>query len=106
MKAIAISSGDRDPAHPNLRTVREQGLPQFAMESWFGYFAPAKTPQPIVDKLRAEFAAAMQSPDVIERFEKGGGRVLKLTPAQTEALVKQDTERWTALIRTADVQAD
>jgi tripartite-type tricarboxylate transporter receptor subunit TctC len=106
VKAIAISSGDRDPAHPNLRTVREQGLPQFAMESWFGYFAPAKTPQPIVDKLRAEFAAAVQSPEVVERFEKGGGRVLKLTPAQTEALVKQDTERWTSLIRTADVQAD
>jgi tripartite-type tricarboxylate transporter receptor subunit TctC len=106
VKAIAISSAERDPAHPNLATVREQGLREFAMESWFGYFAPAKTPQPVLDKLRAEFAVAVESPDVVERFQKGGGRVLKLTPAQTEALVKQDTERWTALIRRADVQAD
>ena len=106
VKPIAVTSAERDAALPNVPTVREAALPQFAMESWFGYFAPAKTPAPVLQKLRTDFAQAMQSPDVVERFQKGGGKVLRLTPAETEALVRQDVERWTALVRKADVQAD
>ncbi len=106
VKAIAVSTPARHPAFPNVPTVKEATGLDFDMVSWFGYFAPAKTPQPIVDRLRREVAAVLKIPDVVARFEAAGGQVLNLPVAETDALVKKDTDRWSKLIRAAGLKAD
>ena len=106
VKALAVSTRERIALHPNVPTVNESGTAQFEMESFFGYFAQAKTPRPVLERLRAEFARTMQHKDVITRFERSGARVLRLAAAETEALVAQDIEKWTRLIRQADIRAD
>ena len=106
VKAVAVSAAQRLPYHPDVPTVRETGVVDFDMATWMGYFAPAKTPAPVVARLRAEFDKVAQMPDVVGRFEKSGATPMRLSVAETEALVKRDIEKWTALIRAAGIRAD
>jgi len=106
VKALAVSNAKPDATMPGVPTVRQAKGPNFEMESWFGYFAPAKVPPDVLTKLRAMFARALTYPDVIQRFENSGGRVMGLAPAEMEALVIKDTERWTKLIKEAKVTVD
>lgn len=106
VRALAVSSKERQPFHPDTPSVFETGVAPLDMESWFGLFAPAQTPAPIVARLRTELAAVLARPDVSELFAKTGGRVLKLSVEDTEKLVRSDVERWTKLIRDAAVTAD
>ncbi len=106
VKAFAVSSRERQPVHPALPTVVETGVVDFDIESWFGYFAPAKTPPAALERLRAAFNKALEHPDVVGRFQKSGARVLKLSPGEAESLVKRDIEKWTRLIRQAQLSVD
>lgn len=106
VKAIAISSAQRNPLLPSVPTVNESGLTQFEMETWFGLFAPARTPAPIVERLRMEVAAIMTLPEIRATFERSGGRVLDMSASQTSAFVTAEVAKWTALIRQAGVTAD
>ena len=106
VKALAVSSRGRQPVHPNVPSVMETGVAQLDMESWFGLFAPAATPAPALARLRAEMAKVMVMPDLVERFQKGGGTAMKLNTADTEALVKREVERWTKVIREAGIKGD
>jgi tripartite-type tricarboxylate transporter receptor subunit TctC len=106
VRALAVSSRDRQPVHPQVPSVAETGVAALDMESWFGLFAPAGTPAPTLSRLRGDLAKVLAMPDVVERFQKGGGRVLTLSPADTEALVKRDVERWTRVIREAGIKGD
>ena len=74
--------------HPDVPSVAETGVAPLDMESWFGLFAPAATPAPILERLRAEFAKVVAMPEVAELFAKTGGRVLKLSPAETDAMIR------------------
>lgn len=106
VRALAVSSKDRQAFHPDVPSVSETGVAALDMESWFGLFAPAQTPAPIVARLRKELSGVLARPDVSELFAKSGGRVLKLSPEETDRLVRSDVERWTKLIREAGVSAD
>ncbi len=106
VKALAVSSRGRQPVHPNVPSVMDTGVAQLDMESWFGLFAPAATPAPVLARLRAEMARVMVMPDIVDRFQKGGGMAMKLGTADTEALVKREVERWTKVIREAGIKGD
>ena len=109
VKPIAVSSKARQAVHPNLPTVAESGvaaLDGFDMQTWFGLFVPAATPPAVLARLRAEMAKVMAMADLIERFQKSGGTPLRMTPAETEALVKRDVERWSRVIREAGIKGD
>ena len=106
VRALAVSSRERQAVHPNVPSVLETGVAALDMESWFGLFAPAATPAPALARLRADTAKVLAMPDMAERFQKGGGRALRLTQADTEALVKRDVERWTRVIREAGIKGD
>lgn len=106
VRALAVSSKDRQSFHPDVPSVFETGLAPLDMESWFGIFAPSQTPAPIIARLRKELTDVLARPDVSELFAKTGGRVLKLSPEETEKLVRSDVERWTKLIKEAGVTAD
>jgi tripartite-type tricarboxylate transporter receptor subunit TctC len=106
VKALAVSSKERQPFHPDVPSVYETGVAPLDMESWFGLFAPAATPEPILVKLRAAMAQVMATPDVQALFAKSGGRVSNLSAAQAEDKVMSDIARWTALIPQAGVKGE
>jgi len=106
VKPIAISSAERNPLLPKVPTINETGVTKFEMETWFGLFAPSRAPEPIVKRLRDEVAAIMKMPEVRATFEKSGGRLLDMSPSETEAFVKAEIEKWTSLIAQAGVTAD
>ncbi len=106
VRALAVSSRERQPFHADVPSVAETGVAALDMESWFGLFAPAGVPAPVLQKLRAEFDRAMANPDLVDRLKKSGGRPLAMNAAQTERFVATEVERWTALVREAQVKAD
>jgi tripartite-type tricarboxylate transporter receptor subunit TctC len=106
VKAFAVSSAQRFPGLPQLPTVNETGLARMELEAWFGIFARSGTAAPVLERLRAEMAKATQSPELVARFEKGGGRILRMSDAEAEAFVKSQVATWSKLIRDAGITAD
>lgn len=104
LRALAVSTAQRQAMHPDVPTVSETGVAPLDMDSWFGLFAPAATPKPILDRLRAELGKVLASRELVGMFEKTGGRVLQLSLAETETLVRRDIERWTKLLEDAGLR--
>jgi tripartite-type tricarboxylate transporter receptor subunit TctC len=105
VKAIAVSAPQRLAYHPEVPTVREAGV-DFEMVTWVGYFARAGTPAPALARLRADFDKALAMPEVRAMLEKRGAFPVRMPVAQAEALVAEDIEKWTKLIRSAGISAD
>jgi tripartite-type tricarboxylate transporter receptor subunit TctC len=106
VKALAVSGAARNPMHPSVPTIKESGVADLALESWFGLFAPAKTPPEVMDRLRAELVKVNAAPDVADAFRKAGGRPLNLNDAQARALVQGDVQRWTRLVQDTGLKAE
>ena len=104
VRALAVSSKERQAMHPDVPSVSETGVAPLDMDSWFGLFAPAATPKPVLERLRTELAKVLAGADVAELFAKTGGRVLRLSPAETDALIRRDVERWTKLLEEAGLK--
>ena len=104
--ALGISTATRSPMLPDVPTIAEAALPGHEYDVWFGLFAPAKTPRPIIDQLSKEIARILQLPDVRERF-LGLGSVPKWsTPEQFDAYVHAEIQKLGKVIRTAGVRID
>ncbi len=106
VKALAVSGAARNAMHPQVPTVRESGVAALELESWFGYFAPARTPKAELARLQQDMALVMKLPDVMERFEKAGGKPMALVGDDARALVRRDVERWTRLIKDIGIKAE
>ena len=74
VKALAQTCATRSPSAPDLPTMEEAGFPDFAIEGWYGIFAPARTPRPIVDKLSADINKALKEPKSMESWKTPGLR--------------------------------
>jgi tripartite-type tricarboxylate transporter receptor subunit TctC len=106
VKALAVSGAARNPMHPAVATIKESGVADLDLESWFGLFAPAKTPPDAMERLRADLARVIADPGVMDSFRKAGGRPLGLAAGETRALVQRDVQRWTQLIRDAGIKVE
>jgi tripartite-type tricarboxylate transporter receptor subunit TctC len=106
LRALAVTSAERSPAFPDLPTVAEAGVPGYAAESWYGLFAPARTPADIVDRLNKSAATAVQS----EAFKKLGvneGLVMVARPPQEfDRYVRGEEERWRKVIEDAGIKVE
>src|SRR6266849_11203517 len=98
VKALAVSSRARAPTMPKVPTLIETGVVNLEMETWFGLFAPARTPRPLVERLRAELDKAMLSAEVRSRLETGSGRSLRMNTAETAVFVKAEVARWSLFL--------
>ena len=106
VKAYAVSSAQRFAGMPGVPTVNETGVAQMDMEAWFGIFARSGTPPAVLKRLQSEMAKAIQAPDVAKRFESGGGRILRMSAADTDVFVKSEIKKWSTLIRAAGITAE
>ncbi|MEJ5989791.1 tripartite tricarboxylate transporter substrate binding protein [Ramlibacter sp. PS3R-8] len=105
-KALAVSGSARNSMHPQVPTVLESGAAQLELESWFGLFAPAKTPPEVLQKLRTDFAKVAAMPDVHEALLKGGGKPMALIGDDARAVVRRDVDHWSKLVRTLGIRAE
>jgi len=105
LRGMAVTSIKRSASVPNLPTMAEQGFPGFDATAWFGLFAPAGTPAPVIAKLHAETAKILARPDVREKFATLGMEVIGNTPAQFADVIKAEIPVWAKVIKTAGVKA-
>jgi tripartite-type tricarboxylate transporter receptor subunit TctC len=105
-KALAVSGTSRLPTQPDVPTIGETGVAKLELESWFGLFAPVKTPPAVLERLRAELAKVIAMPEVMDSFVKAGGKPLALSQADTHALVRKDVERWSRTVRELGIQPE
>lgn len=107
IRALAIVSNSRSPAFPNLPTMAEAGVSDFAFNAWFGIVAPANVPKPIVQTLNREVNRILQLPEIKEKFSgMGGVEVLAGTPEMFSALIQSETEIWGKLVRQTGAKVD
>jgi tripartite-type tricarboxylate transporter receptor subunit TctC len=106
VRAIANAGAKRPAALPDLPTVAEQGLPGFDSSSWVVLVAPAKTPAPVLAKLRAEVAKAIASPDVAGRIRELGSEPGTTNEAEVRAFLDAETKKWAEVIRVSGAKAD
>jgi tripartite-type tricarboxylate transporter receptor subunit TctC len=102
-RILAVTTEKRIPALPDIPTMAEAGLKDFISDTWNALSAPPKTPKSIVEKLNAAVNDAMKSPEVQEQYRKqllqlGGG-----TPQHMAEVMKEDTDRWSEVIREAKI---
>lgn len=91
---IGVPSAQRNPAIPDTPTFQEVGITGFDVASWFGLAAPAKTPQPIVDRLNKEIKIILADPEVIARLQGAGMSPSWSTPKAMGELIQSDLARW------------
>jgi tripartite-type tricarboxylate transporter receptor subunit TctC len=106
MRALAITSGQRHPALPDVPTVKESGFPDFATEGWLALVAPAGIPDAVRDRLAAEARKVMALPDVRAFITGQGAFPEAMTPEQSTAYVQAETARWGELIRSTGIKLD
>jgi tripartite-type tricarboxylate transporter receptor subunit TctC len=105
LKALAVASSKRFRTLPDVPALAET-LPGFEAVAWFGIVGPPKTPSVIAEKVAAGVAEALRSPDVLRRLSDLSADPLGLSPAETTAFMKLETERWAAVIRAAGVKVE
>ncbi len=98
-RAIAVTTARRSHVLPQVPTVQESGVPGFDISAWYGIFAAAGTPAPIVQKLNAEILKAMAAPKAKEAIEAAGYQIVGSTPAQLDAFVKSEIVRWGKVVK-------
>lgn len=106
IKAIGVTGSKRLSALPDVPTVGESGFDDLLVEQWWGLVAPAKTPAPVLEKLRNEVAAAMAHPSLKERLAALSIEPGTLTPTQFQSFVGNEIKRWNKVAREANIQIE
>lgn len=105
-QAIAVTTLLRTPSLPNVPTMDQSGFKGFDVSSWFGLFAPAGTPQAIIDKLNAEVNRGMNSGPGREKLHSIGAEPATGTPKDFKGFVAQETDRWKRVISEGSIKAE
>jgi tripartite-type tricarboxylate transporter receptor subunit TctC len=106
VRALANAGAKRPAALPDLPTVAEQGLPGFDSASWVALAAPAKTPAPVVAKLREEVGKVLTSPDIVARIRELGSEPGTVNEKDVRAFLDAETRKWAEVIRVSGAKAD
>jgi len=104
VRVLAVTGGQRASAMPDVPTMEEAGVPGFKIDSAMALLAPAGTPAEIVDKLNAEVAAALKSPDLVERIHAASHDPKPNSPGEMKGMLKSEFERWGDLVRQVGVK--
>jgi len=102
LRAIAVASDKRSASAPDIPTIAEQGV-DCVVNSWYGALVPAKTPPAIVAKLNAAMVKALATPETKEKLFAQGAEAASSTPAEFEALIRDELKKWDYVIREAKI---
>jgi len=106
LRVLGISTAQRSRFMPELPTISEQGVSGYNASTFHGYAAPAGTPAAIINKLSAEFAKVVQSPDLAERLSEDGGEPVGSTPEQFRQFIAGEIQVWRKLVKETGVKAE
>jgi tripartite-type tricarboxylate transporter receptor subunit TctC len=105
LRALAVTGPKRSAVVPDIPAIAET-VPGYSAQTWYGIFAPARTPQPVVDRLHATIAKILQRPDVRERLVAQGAEIDATGPREFAAIVKSDIAQWTKVVKMAGVKPE
>jgi len=106
VRVLAVTMGKRSTLNPEWPTLQQEGVKEADASNWTALFAPKATPQPVIDKLNAEVVKILHMPDVKERFAGGGVDTIPSSAAELDARVKQEAERFRAIVQKANIRPD
>jgi tripartite-type tricarboxylate transporter receptor subunit TctC len=106
VRVLAVTMGKRSTLNPEWPTLQQEGVKEVDASNWTALFAPKATPQPVIDKLNAEVVKILKMPDVKERFAGGGVDTIPSSAAELDARVKQEAERFRAIVQKANIRPD
>jgi tripartite-type tricarboxylate transporter receptor subunit TctC len=106
LRGLALSAPQRVKALPDLPTSAEAGLPGYEFSTWYGIFAPAGTPAPVIERMTKEVKAALALPAIRDAWERNGSDVPDVTGADFAKLVASDVARWRNVVTEAGVKLD
>jgi tripartite-type tricarboxylate transporter receptor subunit TctC len=106
LKALAVTSPERSPVFAQVPTMKESGYPDVEAIAWHGIFAPARTPQPIVDKLNAEIVKALKIAEIRDVLSKQAMQPVGDTPQQFATFLKKDLATWKDVAALANVSVE
>jgi len=106
LRALAVTSPTRSPGMPEVPTLAEQGIANAESGSWVALLAPAGTPQPIIDKLSAAVKEVVSQPDVRDKLIAQGATPRGTTPAELQATIDADKDRYARVIKARNVRVE
>lgn len=106
LRGLAITGSTRSPVFPELPTVAEAGLPGYAAGTWYGLFAPAGTPAPILARLSAGVREALAVPEIGNALVAQGVEPVAMTPEQFAAFARAEYAKWGGVIRSAGIKLE
>ena len=106
IKGIAVASAKRMEAAPELPTVIESGVPNFVTGSWQGLLAPAGTPPDVVKRLNATVVEILQAPEMKQKLVAKGADVIADTPEQFGKFLRDETVKWSKVVKDAGIKPE
>ncbi|ALM86906.1 MFS transporter [Bordetella sp. N] len=106
LRALAVTTGTRSKALPDVPTLAEAGLPGFDIGTWFGVFAPAATPKPVLDKLSTDISRITASADFRQKLDAAGAEPMSATPAEFAQRIDAETKKFAKLVKENDLKVE
>jgi tripartite-type tricarboxylate transporter receptor subunit TctC len=103
IKALAIATPKRVAQLPDVPTMAEAGMPDYKYDSWFAIMAPAGTPAPIIKKINEDIATILKTPEMQARWQTLGAIPMTSTPAELDAMIRSDSDRYGKILQAAGV---
>jgi len=106
LRALAVTTKNRIAPFPDLPTIAEAGVPGYEISTWYGIWAPARTPSAIISRLQQAVAAAARNPETRARFDALGAEPVADSPEDYARFVRAEYDRWGKLVRDARIKLD
>ena len=106
LRALAVAGPKRSALLPDVPTLKEAGVDGVDVQQWYGFFAPAKTPKPVIDQLNKALNQVLSDKEVVKRMEEHGADVETSTPEKFGELVKTELAKWKGVVQRAKLTAD
>jgi tripartite-type tricarboxylate transporter receptor subunit TctC len=104
VRPLGVSGTVRSKILPDVPTIAEAGVPGYESTIWLGLMAPKGTPKDVIDKLNAAMQAMMKQAAIQEAWAKQGAVPMLMSPAEFDAMLRKDIEKWAAVVKTANIK--
>jgi tripartite-type tricarboxylate transporter receptor subunit TctC len=106
LKALAVTTAKRSPELPDVPTIAEAGVPGYEATSWFGMFAPADTPAPVVTRLNTALVKVLADPQVKKKLAEQGAEPYSEKPEQFAEFIRKESAKWSQVVKAAGATVD
>jgi tripartite-type tricarboxylate transporter receptor subunit TctC len=106
VRALGTSASKRSSVLPDVPTIAEAGVPGYESTIWIGLMAPAGTPKAVIDRLNGEIVKAINRADVKAAWDKQGAVPYAMSPAEFDAFLRKDIEKWAQVVKQAGLKAE